>query len=456
MIQQKILIVDDESSMRRIMEIMLQRLDYQVLQATNGQHALDLLKQQTVDLIITDLRMPGMDGMTLLHMLQQQNSHIPVIIITAHGTVESAVNAMKHGAFDFIIRPFEIDVMEMTIKRALQVEKVQRENRFLRTEVDKGWGEFVGISPAMRHIYELIDKVAPTKASVLITGETGTGKEVVARAIHSSSSRKDALFVPINCAAIPADILESEMFGYSKGAFTGATSERMGKFETAHGGTLFLDEITEMQFSLQAKLLRVLQENTLERLGSNRTISVDIRIIASTNRAPREAINQEKLREDLFYRLNVFTINLPPLRERQKDIHLLVTHFLKKHAASMGYRPMKINQQALSALEYHQWPGNVRELENMMERAVVLSGGQDIQIEHLPMDSMDQVPCSNAVVADSPQLEDLALQPRIEALEKSLIATALQQTQGNKTKASQLLEISERSLWYKLKKYEQI
>ncbi|HFD12358.1 MAG TPA: sigma-54-dependent Fis family transcriptional regulator, partial [Crenotrichaceae bacterium] len=298
------------------------------------------------------------------------------------------------------------------------------------------------------------EQVAPAKTSVMITGETGTGKEVVARAIHRSSPRANALFVPINCAAIPAEILESELFGYSKGAFTGANKDHMGKFEAANGGTLFLDEITEMHPNLQAKLLRVLQENTLERLGSNRTISLNIRIIAATNRSPRQAIIDEKLREDLFYRLNVINIDLPPLRERKEDIDSLVRHFLKKHAVSMGYRPPEIEQQALNILEAYAWPGNVRELENMMERAVVLSNGQNIQMKHLPLDLVKKVGELKNTDFETRHNETLALQPNIEQLEKNLIMVALEQTNGNKSKASRILEISERSFWYKLKKYE--
>jgi two-component system response regulator AtoC len=451
--EKTILLVDDEANMRRVMTIMLQRLNYEVIQAIDGEQALSMLKQEGVDLIITDLRMPKIDGLALLQQLQLQNTDIPVIMVTAHGSVESAVSAMKHGAFDFIIRPFDIDAIEMTIKRALNVGKVQQENRYLRTEIEKGWGEFIGQSAAMHRVYALIKQVAPAKTSIMITGETGTGKEVVARAIHRSSTRSDGLFVPINCAAIPVDILESELFGYSKGAFTGANKDRMGKFETANDGTLFLDEITEMPLNLQAKLLRVLQENTLERLGSNRTISLNIRIIAATNRDPRQAIVDEKLREDLFYRLNVITIDLPPLRERKEDIQSLVNHFLNKHATSMGYRLVDIDPLAINALESYYWPGNVRELENMMERAVVLSNGQTIQVEHLPLELLETTDFIEDSGSEEIEYGSLALQPKVEQLEKQLIIAALEKTQGNKSKASRILEISERSLWYKLKKY---
>lgn len=324
--QQSILVVDDEAKMRRLLEIMLTQMGYEVLQAENGRVALDVLVHHEIDLIITDLRMPELDGIGLLKQLREQNNDLPVILVTAYGTVNSAVDAMKYGASDYIVRPFELDAVEAAVQRVLKLAKVQRENRYLRQKVEQGWHGFIGKSTAMQEIYTQIEQVSVTKTSVLIQGETGTGKELVARAIHQSSPRADALFVSINCAAIPADILESELFGYSKGAFTGANKERVGKFELAEGGTLFLDEITEMDFNLQAKLLRVLQERSLERLGSNRTINLDVRVIAACNRNPRQAIVEQKLREDLFYRLNVFPIILPPLRERKEDI-LPLAHF---------------------------------------------------------------------------------------------------------------------------------
>ncbi|HHA19925.1 MAG TPA: sigma-54-dependent Fis family transcriptional regulator, partial [Methylophaga sp.] len=298
MTNQSILVVDDEAKMRRLLEIMLTQLDYVVYQAADGQEALDFLSNQAVDLVITDLRMPKIDGIELLRQLRERDNDVSVIVVTAYGTVETAVDTMKYGACDYIVRPFELEAVEAAVKRALKLSKVQRENRFLRQEINQGWGEFIGSSPAMQKIYTLIQQVAPTKTGVLIQGETGTGKELVARAIHKASSRSESLFVAINCAAIPADILESELFGYSKGAFTGANKERIGKFELADGGTLFLDEITEMDFSLQAKFLRVLQERTIERLGSNRTIPLDVRVITASNRNPKLAIAEKKLRED--------------------------------------------------------------------------------------------------------------------------------------------------------------
>lgn len=453
MTNQSILVVDDEAKMRRLLEIMLTQLNYTVYQAADGQEALDFLSSQRVDLVITDLRMPKVDGIELLRQLQQQANTVSVIVVTAYGTVETAVEAMKYGACDYIVRPFELEAVEASVKRALKLNKVQRENRYLREEINQGWGEFVGSSLAMQKIYTLIQQVAPTKTGVLIQGETGTGKELVARAIHQASTRADSLFVAINCAAIPAEILEAELFGYSKGAFTGAKKEHVGKFELADGGTLFLDEITEMDFSIQAKLLRVLQERTLERLGSNRTISIDVRVITASNKDPKQAIEEKKLREDLFYRLNVFTIELPALRERQDDILPLANHFLQKHAADFGYQHSEIESEVESYLSSYSWPGNVRELENVMERAIVLSEGKSITIEHMPMDSGASKPVLQQTRVIAEEVNDSGLNTQVEQLEKQLIQQMLDETNNNKAAAAQRLKISERSLWYKIKKY---
>ncbi len=459
MTNQRILVVDDEPNMRRLLEIMLTQMGYSVNMAEDGQDALNFLTEHDVDLVITDLKMPRKNGLELLRELREQNDDVAVIIVTAYGTVKTAVDAMKFGASDYIVRPFELEDIEATIKRVLKLSQVQRENRYLKQQVDKGWGGFIGHSPVMQHIYTLIQQVARTKTSVMIQGETGTGKELVARAIHRASPRADQLFVSINCAAIPADILESELFGHSKGAFTGASKDRVGKFELAAGGTLFLDEITEMDFNIQAKLLRVLQERRLERVGSNRSIDVDLRVIAASNRNPKQAIVEQKLREDLFYRLNVFTVELPPLRERDGDIILLATHFIQKYATEFGFAFKGLEPDAEACLLNYHWPGNVRELENMMERAVVLSGSQAIGVEHLPHDiSMTSKDTEGRIPnPDTPtesSSEDMALIPKVEQLEKQLIRQALSQTSDNKAKAAQLLQISERSLWYKLKKYQ--
>ncbi|MBS1190394.1 MAG: DNA-binding response regulator [Rhodocyclaceae bacterium] len=448
----QILVVDDEPKMRRVLEIMLQQMGHRVLGAGNGCEALALFKAHTVDLVITDLRMPEMDGIELLGNLRAQESDVPVMVITAHGTIETAVAAMKHGACDYILRPFDIDALELAVERALNGAEVARQNAFLRQEIDRGWGAFVGTSQPMQAVYDLIQRVGPSKASVLITGETGTGKELAARAVHNASPRRERLFVPINCAAIPADILESELFGYEKGAFTGAQKERIGKFELADGGTIFLDELTEMPMALQAKLLRVLQENTIERLGGNRVINLDIRVIAATNRDPRQAVREGKLREDLYYRVNVFSIELPPLRKRVDDIAGLVEHFITKHGHSA--EGTRLTAKALKRLEGYSWPGNVRELENMVERAVILSGGGLLDEPHFLLESQvaDAHPKQPAASGDdSPRLP--ALNQAVEELEAKLIDDALAKAEGNKAKAAALLDISERTLWYKLKKY---
>jgi len=451
MTKQRVLVVDDEAKMRRVLELMLLQMGCRVDTAANGREALDFLDRQAVDLVITDLKMPQLDGMGLLRNLRKQDNEIPVIVITAYGTVENAVEAMKQGAFDYLLRPFELETLEAVVQRALKVGRIQRENRFLKDEVRKVWQGLIGHSAAIKKVYQGIEQVAAAKTSVMILGETGTGKEMVARAIHEASPRRDNLFVPVNCAAIPADILESELFGHSRGAFTGAYKDRIGKFELAQGGTLFLDEITEMDFHLQAKLLRVLQEKTIERLGSNQPIELDIRIIAATNRDPAEAVEQKKLRQDLYYRLNVFAIKLPPLRERFGDIPLLAHHFLEKHASELGYICPDITPGALEWLEKYPWPGNVRELENMMERALVLTRGQEsISLAHLP--DVEE-PSASLEQLHGSQTGSLALGPQLEALEKSLIRRALETSGDNKAEAARILEISERSLWYKVKKY---
>ena len=443
---QRVLIVDDEEKMQRILQIMLQRMGYEIACASDGKMALETVQSQPVDLVISDLRMPGMSGIELLRILREQSNDVPVIIMTAYGTIESSVEAMKLGACDYIVRPFDLDMLELTINRVLSASKAQKHNGFLRNELEKGWGEFVGDSAAMQNVYELIRQVAPGKTTVLITGETGTGKELVARAIHRASPRRDALFVPINCGAIPADILESELFGYEKGAFTGANKNHIGKFEIANDGTLFLDELTEMPLAMQVKLLRVLQESIVQRLGSNHAIPIDVRIVAATNRSPRQAVADGLLREDLFYRVNVFNIDLPPLRERKEDIPILCKRFL-----SSQHGQYRMSEQAITCLQKYDWPGNVRELQNIIERAAVLNKSGIIQIDDLPREIVMPTMPDDIPIFDS--AASLELNPAVEKLETTLIELALNQAGANKSKAARILNISERSLWYKLKKY---
>ncbi len=443
-----VLIADDEPKMRRVLEMMLQKMGHNVLSAADGREALRLFATAPVEVVIADLRMPEVDGLELLSTLRAQGSDVPVIVITAHGTIETAVSAMKQGAFDYVLRPFDIEVLELAVKRAIEGNEIARHNAFLKQEVQRGWEGFVGASQPMQAVYELIQKAGPSRASVMITGETGTGKELAARAIHNASPRRDKLFVAINCAAIPAEMLESELFGYEKGAFTGALKERIGRFEMADGGTIFLDELTEMSIGLQAKLLRVLQENTIERLGSNRVIDLDIRVIAATNRDPRAAVREGKLREDLFYRVNVVSVDLPALRQRKDDIPALVEHFIAKH--SSANRNVRISPRALARLDRYAWPGNVRELENMIERALILSGGDVLDEQHFMFEASADV-ARDAPVSTTPSAI-VPLSSAVDELESRLIDLALRQASGNKAKAAALLDISERTLWYKLKK----
>ena len=445
-----VLVVDDEVKMQRILEIMLQDMGHEVLRADNGQVALEIAEDQSPDLIITDMRMPVMDGLTLLKKLNERGPLPPVIVITAHGTVNNAVEAMKYGATDYIIRPFEVETVELAVTRALALGQVRRENQYLRDESTAGWHDFIGRSAVMQKLYRMIEQVAASHGAVLVAGETGTGKELVARAVHNASGR-DGLFVPINCAAIPESMLESELFGHVRGAFTGAHKERVGKFEIASGGTLFLDEITEMPPALQARLLRTIQENYVERLGSNRYIDIDLRVIAATNRDPQVAVAEQRLREDLYYRLNVFRIDVPPLRDRREDIPLLANHFLSKHARRMARKTLTIGIETLAILQDHNWPGNVRELENLMERVLVLGTAHEIEAvlhREVPAPLADATDAGPTAMPDG----DFSLQPHIEALERRLISAALTQTKDNKAKAARLLDISERTLWYKVKK----
>jgi len=444
-----VLVADDEKNGRRMLEILLTKIGCEVSTATNGVEALEFIRNSSVDLLVTDFNMPKMDGLALLSTLRAEGNEIPVIVVTAYGTVENAVAAMKQGAFDFIMRPLDIDQVEMVVNHALEACRLKQENLYLRDQLDKnGWGEFIGQSPAMRDVYELIGQVAPSKASVFISGETGTGKELVAQAIHRHSGRK-GLFVPINCAAIPASLLESELFGYVRGAFTGAVKERTGKFEFADQGTVFLDEITEIPLEIQAKLLRVLQESTLERLGSNRSFDVDLRVIAATNRNPRLAVIEGRLREDVYYRLNVVNIELPPLRDRQDDTLLLANSFIEKYRKQMGYPALQLSVAACELLTAYSWPGNVRELENIIERAVVLSGGGKIHEQHLPREIIFEAPQEES----QPENQGSNLEDCVSKLEIRMINAALKNAEGNKAMAARNLKISERTLWYKLKKY---
>ena len=362
----RILVVDDEAKMRRLLEITLQAMGHAAVQAADGIEALGLLAAEPYDLVLSDMRMPGLDGLGLLRNMRERGLETPVVMLTAHGTVESAVEAMKLGAVDYILRPFEMSTVELAVTRALAMGEVQRENRFLRDEVGRGWGEFIGQGEAMTRLYALVRQVAGARSSVFIVGETGTGKELVARAIHQQSGRT-GLFVPYNCAAIPAEFLEGELFGSRKGAFTGADRDRAGRFEASSGGTIFLDEVTEMPVGLQGKLLRVLQEGVVERLGTQVPIALDLRVVAATNRDPALAMAEGRLRADLYYRLNVVRVEVPPLRERCEDIPVLAEYFLARYSRELGRQPPRLAAETLARLRAYAWPGNVRELQNLME-----------------------------------------------------------------------------------------
>jgi two-component system response regulator AtoC len=459
MTTKRILVVDDEAKMRRILELALKSMGHDVEQAGDGQEALAKIESGSFDLVLTDLRMPRLDGIGLLRALRDADNDIPVIVMTAYGTIETAVAAMKVGAADYVIRPFEMETIEMAVTRALTMQVVQRENRFLKDEVSRGWGDFVGTSRAMQALYELLQQVAPARSSVFVVGETGTGKELVARAIHVASGRS-GLFVPINCAAIPADRLESELFGHVKGAFTGAVRDRIGKCELASGGTLFLDEITEMPIGLQAKLLRVLQESVIDKVGGNLPTPVDLRVVAATNRDPQESVAAGMLRRDLYFRLNVVRVDVPLLRDRRDDIPLLVESFISKYSIELTRSPPTISADALAILESYAWPGNVRELENLIERAMVLCRGNVITPAHLPaeLDMRIERPRGESAPGDSPprplpEVHSLAMKPQVDELERRLIEAALESAAKNKAAAARLLEISERALWYKIKRY---
>jgi len=442
--QKTILAVDDEPHMLRLLEISLRQAGYRPVVATNGQEALQAIKKHTIDLVVSDLHMPSMNGLDLLKNLRQDNENLPFIMVTAQGEIKTAVEAMKLGAADYILRPFDLETLEIAIAKALSVKQLKLENAYLKSSTNPIDGDLVGRSAPMLALKELIGQVAPEKATVLITGETGTGKELVAKAIHQASNRNNALFVAVNCAAIPSEMLESELFGHEKGAFTGAVKERIGKFELADGGTLFLDEITEMPIHLQAKLLRVLQEGVVEKLGGNRHIDLDIRVIAATNLDPMQAVKDGKLREDLYYRLNVFQLSVAPLRERAEDIELLARYFLEKRHA-------EISAEALQKLQTYTWPGNVRELENVLERASILAGRQPVSAKHLPVDiSGAQTPYPQ----DVESINQFSIPKITEQIEKKLILEAIAKCNGNKSKAAKLLEISERSLWYKIEQYQ--
>jgi len=495
--RKRVLVADDELNMRRVLEAILRREGYDVVTAANG---LDAVSEMNRDIhtVITDLKMPGLDGMGLLRKLQQDFPEVPVVMITAHGSVESAVEAVKLGAFDYLEKPFEQEQIRQIVAKAMRTHELAR--RDARPEEPSGRGRFrlIGSAPVIRQIFAVVEKVADTPSTVLITGESGTGKELIARALHENSSRHKGPFIKINCAAIPKTLMESELFGYEKGAFTGAVGAKPGRFELAHGGTLFLDEIGEIPVEMQVKLLRVLQESEFERVGGIKTIKVDVRLVTATNRDLLHEIQEEAFREDLFYRLNVVPIHIPPLRDRREDIPLLAEHFIAKFNDRLKKQITGITPDAVACLVAYHWPGNIRELENLMERTMLFCEGPLIRARDLPPEMIQQADISGAMPTPPPpapagrvtppvpvdaEEEDVsgvgvggiaaasgpttltsmpavsagslkeAVRAETERVERELIVRALEETSGNVTQAARILKISRKSLQTKMKEF---
>ncbi len=448
----QILIVDDEAVQREMLEGFLVKQGYIAEEAADGPTAVRKFKESFFDFVLTDLRMPGMDGIQLLKELRRVNPEVVVVILTAYGTIGTAVEAMKEGAYDYLTKPVDLDELLILIQRVERERELNRENRELKEQLRERFkvDYIISASRRMQEALNLVGRVAPSPATVLILGESGTGKELIARALHFSSPRADRPFVKVNCAALPENLLESELFGHEKGAFTGALGRRIGRFEQAHGGSIFLDEIGDLSPSLQMKLLRVLQEKEFERVGSNQTIRSDVRVMAATHRNLEENIRKGTFREDLYYRLNVVTISLPPLRDRKEDILPLVDHFLKKYNRENQKQITAISKEARDLLLRYDYPGNVRELENILERAVVLSRGSTLSAQDLPANLRED----RAEMGPDRSAEAGSLPRRLESLERQMISQALERNGGVQTKAAEELGISERVLRYKLKKYK--
>ncbi len=445
----RILIVDDEPSIRKVLTAHLRKFGYEVETAEDGAEAITHLSRDPYHLVVTDLKMPRVDGMELLAWIATQQPGLPVIMITAHGTVATAVEALKRGAFDYVTKPFDRDELRAAIEKALATE--ERNTRRLQ-EDSRGRFNIIGRTQAMREIYALIEKVGPSPTTVLVSGESGTGKELVARALHETSERCEAPFIQINCGAIPENLFEAELFGYEKGSFTGAVSSKPGRIELAQGGTLFLDEVAELPRDMQVKLLRVLQERRLERVGAIKSTEVDVRVIAATNTDLHKCVQEGRFRDDLYYRLNVIPMSLPPLRDRADDIPLLVEHFLAKFNHRLGKAVRRISPEALAALLQHSWPGNIRELENLMERSVLLVDGDTIGLQDMP-----GLQGGSSSLAYPDDLDGLGLKEYVRVhttkLERARIRRVLEAEDGNVTRAARRMGISRKSLQTKMKDY---
>lgn len=446
-----ILVVDDKDSMRSMLTETLIEEGYRVDAADTGKKAIDLVHNKSYDLVLTDLKMPDVDGLTVLREIKEVEADTAVILMTAYGTIEDAVAAMKLGAIDFLTKPFDTEHLCVLVNRALENRRMLAENGLLREELmaNTGLGSIIGKNEKMHEVGQLIHKVAGSDASVLLQGESGTGKELFAKAIHSLSPRKERPFIAINCAAIPGELLENELFGSERGAFTGAHARKMGKFEIAHTGSIFLDEIGDMDIALQAKLLRVLQQKNFERLGGTKTVDVDVRVIAATNMDLNELIVQKKFREDLYYRLSVFPINIPPLRERMDDINELADFFIDRYCREMR-KPMKsLSREATALLEKYHWPGNVRELENTIERAVILAEGKKITPDHLAIRLKRN---EEIQLREGAGLKEIGAHAQARA-ERGAILRVLKEVRNNKRRAAKILKIDYTTLFDKLKKY---
>jgi two-component system, NtrC family, response regulator AtoC len=448
----RILVVDDEENIRLVLRTLLKKHGFDVEVADSGEAALALVDAFDPDVILTDVRMPRMGGLDMLATLKAKQHPATVIVMSAYGNVDLAIEAMKAGAYDYVSKPFKPDEVVLALRKAEERETLRRENRALKEQIQKE-NQFESIlakSKEMLDIFRMITKIADFKTTVLITGESGTGKELVARAIHTSSNRKAAPFVAINCGAIPENLLESELFGHRRGAFTDATSDRRGLFEEADGGTLFLDEIGELPLNLQVKLLRVVQEARIRRLGDTKDVEVDVRLIAATHRDLSADVKAGRFREDLFYRINVLLIHIPPLRSRRDDVSLLIDHFISRNNTRLGTRIRGISNEVRKLLLEYAWPGNVRELENTIERAMVLAETDVLGVSDLPERIRDALDPVQVHLASG----ELSIKRTAAAIEQILIRRALQKTKGNRTRAADLLEISHRALLYKIKDYK--
>ncbi len=442
----RILIVEDEDKLRRVIQLQLESAGFEVDGAPTAEQGIPLAT--LADLVITDLRLPGMDGLQFMQQLQARGIGAAVLVITAHGSVEAAVEAMKRGAADFLQKPFSLDHLTTVVGKIMAVQSLKDENQRLREQLDSRYqfDNIIGRSPAMREIFHTVERVAPTRATVLLAGESGVGKDMIARAIHQHSPRKNHAFVKINCTALPENLMESELFGYEKGAFTGATANKPGRFEQADGGTVMLDEIGDVPGNIQVKLLRILQERQFERLGSNVTRHVDVRVVAATNVDLRAALEQGRFREDLYYRLNVVPINVPPLRDRKEDIPFLAMHFVAKLAPDIGSVAKELSPAAIDRLLDHSWPGNVRELENTIERSLVLASHEVLK----PSDIRIEAPRHTSFTATSQQAPLLPEGETLEHWEQMMIREALRRANGNKSQAARMLGLTRNALRYRL------